>query len=134
MNHTEAIERGELRKAAGLARAGNRTALVWATQLAFLSALIVAPDQTATLDDAVTDLGETFAAGGKWRGAAVRQLAEQGLIVRAAVELSIRPDRHRGYLTRWRAIDATAIAAKIAELRRLLAALETPEVSQPELY
>jgi hypothetical protein len=134
MNTVEAIEQGELRKRAGIARAADRTALVWATQLAFLAAIHRAPDQTATLDAAVTDLGEKFPKGGKWRGAAVRQLAEQGLIERAAVELSIRPARHRGYLARWRAADTCAIGEKIAELRRLLAALEHPEVEQPELF
>lgn len=134
MNTTEAVEQGELRKAAGIARAGERTALVWATQVAFLSAICQAPDLTATLDAAVADLGQTFDNGGKWRGAAVRQLADVGLIERAGVELSIRPARHRGYLTRWRAVDLGAIGAKIGELRRLLAALKQPAASQLELY
>lgn len=140
MNAAEAFEQGELRKQAGIARAADRTALVWATQLAFLLAVSRAPDQTATLDAAVIDLGAKFDRGGKWRGAAVRQLAELGLIERAAVELSIRPARHRGYLTRWRAVDPGEIADKINELRRLLAALETtngtgPAVAtQPSLF
>jgi hypothetical protein len=132
VNATEAIEQGELRKQAGIARAAEHTALVWATQLAFLLAVSRAPEFTATLDAAVSDLGEKFDRGGKWRGAAVRQLAELGLVERVAVELSIRPSRHRGYLTRWRAVDPGAIAEKIAELRRLLAALNQP-VEQPEL-
>lgn len=134
MNTAEAIAQGELRKAAGIARAAGRSANVWQTQLDFLTVLLDEPDRTATLDDAVGDLGEKFKQGGKWRGAAVRGLAEAGLIERAAVELSIRPARHRGYLTRWRATDPIAINAKIDELRRLLAALEDPEVKQNELF
>ena len=136
MNTTEATKEGELRKQAGLARAADRTALVWQTQLAFLDAIRRAPNQTATLDAAVADLGEKFANGGKWRGAAVRQLAEQGLDRIRHRRRALHPDaaRHRGYLTRWRAVDVGAIAEKIAELRRLLAALEQPEVKQPELF
>ena len=134
MNTAEAIAQGDLRKRAGIARAADRTALVWRTQLAFLDAIRQSPDQAATLDAAVTDLAETFDNGGKWRGAAVRQLAEQGLIARAAVELSIRPARHRGYLTRWRAVNLGAIGEKTRELRRLLAALDNTEVDQPDLF
>jgi hypothetical protein len=105
MNQTEAVEQGELRKQAGIARAAGCNARVCATQLAFLWAISRAP----------------------------RRLAEQGLIERVGVELSIRPARHRGYLTRWRACDPGAIVSKIGELRRLLAALE-PRLEQAELF
>ncbi len=134
MTTSEAIEQGELRKQAGIARAAERMALVWQTQLAFLSAISRAPDREITLDAAESDLSLKFPKGGKWRGAAIRQLASQGLISQTGYALSTRPARHRGPLATWRAADLGAIFAKIAKLRRLLAALEQPEIEQPNLF
>ena len=124
MTTPEAIEQGERLKQAGIARAAERSALVWQTQLAFLSAISRAPNQELTLDSAEVDLSLKFPKGGKWRGAAIRQLAALGLIAQTGYALSTRPARHRGPLATWRAADLGAIFGKIAELRRLLAALE----------
>ena len=76
MNATEATTKGELLKERGMRLARiEREKLTLQMQLAFLEAIHRAPDQIATLDAAVTDLGRNFKGRGSG-GAAVRQLAD----------------------------------------------------------
>jgi len=78
---------------------------VTAGKAAFLRALLVSPDGTATLDDATDDLAAEFCDGGKWRGNVCRSLAMAGITEKVGAECSGRPSRHRGYITRWRLVD-----------------------------
>lgn len=88
--------------------------------LAFLDAMMNRPDRTATTDDAVDDLRDRYADGGRWRGSIPSGLAREGLIIHAEVIPSCRVSRHRGYVTLWRALDIPAIEQRRAELRRWL--------------
>ncbi len=102
----------------------SRYAQTLATKLAFLELLIASPGRTATLDDIEANLGFKYPDGGSWRGNAVNQLQQDGLIQRVDFERSARPARHRGLLRRWRLADLDEASRKIRELRRLLAGFE----------
>ena len=90
-------------------------------QIAMLDCLLSSPSGTATIDDATENLDTQFRDGGKWRGSVVQSLAMKGIIKKVGVEVSNRPSRHRGYVSRWRIVDQH----KAIELRaRLKAAVE----------
>lgn len=125
MTRTEAIEQGEALKDQGLAVAGSRYSLTLQTKLAFLQALLAAPGHTATTDATEADLSTKFPHGGKWRGTAINQLCKEGLIEVVSAERSTRPARHRGLLLRWHLVNVAGAVVKIAELRRLLAEIES---------
>ncbi len=99
-------DRGEAAKLLGMTLAANaRHDRVSTGKIALLRALLASADGTATIDDATTDLAESFGDGGKWRGTVCRTLAMAQLIERVGVEKSERPSRHRGYVTRWQLVD-----------------------------
>lgn len=112
-------DKGDLRKERGMSVAAlNRPERVDRGAVAFLDALLRAPDGIATIDDATLpdDLAGKFADGGKWRGTVPRLLALAGIIERLDVVRSDRPARHRGYVTRWRLINRAKAVAMRARL------------------
>lgn len=108
---------GERRKQAGMALAADaRPDAILAGKIAMLRALLASPDGTATIDDATPDLAIEFGCGGKWRGSVCLALAHAGQIVRVGVELSKRPSRHRGYVTRWRLVNRSKARLLLSNL------------------
>lgn len=100
-----------------------------ALQLAFLEALISAPNRVATVDDAIqpADLQVKHVDGGKWVGRAVAEL--RGIIQpvtdrigRLTAVRSRRPSRHKGDIKVWRLSDLKAARRTIVSLRQWLAA------------
>lgn len=85
-------------------------------KIAFLQALLKSPDSSATIDDATEDLTVSFRDGGKWRGLICLSLAKAGLIRRVDVELSRRPSRHRGYVTKWRLMERKKATLMLLQL------------------
>ena len=131
----EIISEGERGKAEGMALASIRKRhKIIVSQLAFLDAIAASPDGLATTDDATTDLRDTFADGGKWRGNVVKELAFDKLIEKEDVVPSTRPARHRGYVTLWRILDRHRIDLRRAELRRILDANPSPSIADGYLF
>jgi len=97
---------------------------VWRAQLAMLEAMLRRVDRTGTSDD-MTPHGQQNKNNAPWLGAAVRQLAEQDLIVRVGIVRSKRPSRKANEIKRWNLSSDIAAALKIRELRQLLEALTT---------
>ncbi|GIW97054.1 MAG: hypothetical protein KatS3mg111_0387 [Pirellulaceae bacterium] len=110
---------GEHGRDVGMLRAATgRGELIQRGQVAMLDALFASADGTATIDDATADLAVPYGDGGHWRGTVTRALAAAGIIAPAGVARSLRPSRHRGYITRWRLIDrraAMALRDRLAE-------------------
>ena len=128
---------GERRKDAGMALAADaRPDAILAGKIALLRALLESPDGTATIDDATPDLGVEFGCGGKWRGTVCLGLAQAGQIVRIGVELSKRPSRHCGYVTRWRVVNRSKakllLAALLTKLDAKLSTAATLAAAQSE--
>lgn len=123
MTTAELIDRGEAAKVRGMqvaaARRGDRIA---AGKVALIEALLRSPDGTATTDDAVDDPAAKWPDGGRWRGSVALSLAAAGIIAADGVVRSVRPSRHRGYLTRWRLLDRAAAEQLATRLRAMLAA------------
>jgi len=120
---------GRRRKEVGMAKAilGGKCLLVAQGVLEMLQALQKAPDQTATIDDATSDLSQKFPDGGNWRGSVTRTLANRRIIEKAGFATSCRPSRHACPVTRWRLINrakAEAMAQSLSEALAELAALK----------
>jgi hypothetical protein len=99
-------QQGETLKSEGMALAANARPIdVVRGQIALLEALLRSPTGECTLDDATADLAVSFPCGGKWRGQVPLRLAKLGIIEPAGYARSVRPSRHRGFLTRWRLVD-----------------------------
>lgn len=109
MKHADLIATAEARKADGMERAAtarDRRRLILETQRDLLRAILRAPNGRATLDDATPreDLMKPFPDLGKWRGAAVADLAREGTIVKTGDAVRAkRPSSHRSWVVVWRA-------------------------------
>lgn len=119
---------GELMRDAALGRVHcRRLPAVWSVQLAMLDAMLGRDDGTGCADD-VTPAGQTYTGNAPHVGAAVRGLAERGLIVSAGFVRSTRPSRKANHVRRWRIADRAAAEAA----RRWLAMhLEPPDDELP---
>ncbi len=122
--------RGEQRRDTGMAFASLRKhRQIWQGSVAFIDSMLTHPAHEATTDDAVTDFGEAFADGGKWRGSIVRDLARLHLIVDSGRSVkSCREHRHGARIVVWRAVDL----GKLADYRRELQALLDSYPEPPE--
>jgi len=89
-----------------------------------LEAMQKRADRTGTSDD-MTPKGQQYKGNAPWLGAAVRQLAEDGLIVRIGTVRSQRPSRKANEIKQWKLSGDVAAALKIRDLRRLLEAVTT---------
>jgi len=118
--HTE----GDRLRDEALARVREHKPLkIWDAQLRFLQALRCAPDRVGT-SDLATPIGFQYRGNGAHVGAAIRALREAGLIAEDGFERSQRPSRKSNYVRRWRLVDDAQADAKIAQLERLIDALE----------
>lgn len=132
MTAAQLIAKGEAAKQEGIDRAASavrRRCLILETQRDLLRAITEAPQGTATaLDDGTpsADLATRFPDAGKWRGAAVHQLAREGIIRRAGFALSKRPSSHRSVIRLWEAAaDASALQARLRAIDSEIAHLES---------
>jgi hypothetical protein len=98
----------------------------------FLAAALASPTRTATVDDGTDpdQFASSYLSGGKWVGAVVRGLVDDGLIRavrdhagRRCVMTSRRKSRHAGTITVWRLTDPVAAAGRIQVRAAQLAAL-----------
>lgn len=113
--------------------AERRAELVAAGQVAFLRALSESQNGTATLDDATDDLSTKFDGGGKWRGSIPSRLARRRIIERVGDCKSVRPSRHRGYVSVWRLVDAERARMEIKRLSAWLdAGKQNPQAADTE--
>ncbi len=127
----ELREQGEAEKLRAMTlAAGAKPDKVTLGKVAFLRALLMSPDGTATIDDATADLAAEFADGGKWRGTVCLSLATAGNIERVGVVKSDRPSRHSGYVTRWRIRDRRKAALLLS---RLVAAMDVRLLTAADL-
>jgi hypothetical protein len=127
LDPVDARQQGEAARDAGMILAAQRKEwFIHRDTLRFLDAMMSRSDRTASTDDAVDDLADTYADGGKWRGSIVKELAGEGLIVKAGIGYSDRPARHRGYVARWRGTDLRGIDRRRDDLRRWLATHPCP--------
>jgi hypothetical protein len=118
---SELRQQGDYLKQKGMSLAAeNRAAAVAAGQVAFLKALLESESGICSLDDATDDLAVAFPDGGKWRGQVALGLARRGLIRSKDVVRSIRPSRHRSWITRWELVDRGGAQAALAELQQLV--------------
>lgn len=129
-------EQGDQRRQVGMALAAAANCdRVTLGRLAMLKALLDSPDATATIDDATSpqDLAKGFADGGKWRGSVTRSLADDGLAEITGTTRSVRPSRHRGYVSILRLTDRNAAKQYLAAISDAVAALiandSTPSVA-----
>jgi len=123
-------QQGEALRDAGMALAARRQEwLINRDSLAMLLAIRRSPDRTASTDDAVDDLADQYADGGRWRGMVPQRLSRAGLIIPAGAIKSARPSRHRGFVTLWRGVNDDNIDLEISALRAWLANNPQP---QPE--
>lgn len=117
MTPDEGRREGAARRDEGVERAAARRE--WEIQratLAFLDAIRQRPDRTATTDD----LSRNCENGGRWRGSVPKRLARQGLIKAVGAMHSARPARHKGLLTRWRAVDEKRYPAQMCRTPTLV--------------
>ena len=104
LGRAEAVERGAMRRDAGILRASEKkehhdTAGLLAAELRFLDALLA--NGTATVDDAADDLDAKHDDGGHWLGGIFLRLSRRALIIEAGSRRSCRPVRNRGKVTLW---------------------------------
>ncbi len=120
---------GEQRRDATLPRVRDRRPLhVWSAQLSMLEAMQRRADRTGTSDD-MTPQGQQYKGNAPWLGAAVRQLAEQDVIVRVGTVRSQRPSRKANEVKLWKIERDVAAALKIRDLRRLIDSMKKSEAA-----
>jgi len=118
---------GEQRRDETLPRVRDRRPLnIWRAQVAMLEAMQKRADRTGTSDD-MTPKGQQYKGNAPWLGAAVRQLAERGLIVRVGTVRSQRPSRKANEIKQWKLSSDVAATLKVRDLKRLLELVTTGE-------
>ena len=124
MDRTAGQRLGELHRDRGvlLAATGRRERMDRAA-LRMLDALVMSTDGSATSDVIPDDLAGAWGDGGKWVGAMVRTLAQDGLMHRLGYVASCRPSRHGCPVGVWAVADRYAVDRR-RELRALLAAMD----------
>ncbi len=124
MTPADGRREGDRRKYRGMnGAATGKEFQIFAHESAFLRAILASADSTATTDD-VGDIGEKFADGGQWRGSITKRLSHMHIIAPDGVVKSVRPSRHRGYITRWRLVDRDKAETQLQFLSQLLAAMQ----------
>jgi hypothetical protein len=132
--HRDLVAQGECRRDVGMSLAAERRPdRVALGRLAMVDALLRSPDGTATIDAATPpdELAAEFADGGKWRGAVVLSLIRDGVAVITGTRRSVRPSRHRGYVSVLQLIDRTKAMAYAQQVATALAVTNetTPSVA-----
>lgn len=132
----------EMRRDVGMAlAAARRPDRVTLGRVRLLQALLASPDGTATIDDASTadELSSGFADGGRWRGTVTRSLVADGFAVIVHTTRSVRPSRHRGYVSVLKLVDRVAAENYVATMIAAFAAFNeatppagTDEVAKPD--
>lgn len=108
----------------------RRPLAVWRVQLAMLDAMLGRDDGTGCADD-ITPAGQTYTGNAPHIGAAVRGLAERGLIVSAGFVRSTRPSRKANFVRQWRLANRASTEAAAAMLRTTLAAFDREHKTAP---
>jgi hypothetical protein len=125
------IAEGECRRESGMElAAARRPDRVTSGRWAMVNALLLSPDGTATIDAATSpdELATEFPDGGKWRGAVVLSLLRDGMAEVVGTVRSIRPSRHRGYVSLLRLTDRESA---LHYVRRMTAAFAASETTPP---
>lgn len=93
-----------------------------ALQLAMLETLINGDIQqmVVTVDDVVRSVDEPWPDGGRWAGPAIRELADDGLIVASGAVNSKRKSRHSGLTHSWTLGNSQAAEIRARLLRSAL--------------
>jgi hypothetical protein len=133
---------GETRRDVGMAlAAARRPDRVTLGRVRLLQALLASPAGTATIDDASTadELSSGFADGGRWRGTVTRSLVADGFAVIVHTTRSVRPSRHRGYVSVLKLVDRVAaenyvqtMIAAFAAFNEATSPAGTDEVAKPD--
>ncbi len=120
--HTLRDEGERLRDIGMSLAAARRPDRVTLGRMALVRALLSSLASTATIDDATTadELARGYADGGRWPGTVARSLVLDGFALIDGTTRSIRPSRHRDYVSILRLTDRQAA---IAYLHRMTAAL-----------
>lgn len=118
------IADGERRREKGMSLAAmGRYRQRLETQAGLLAAMLRSPEHTATSDDATSTPHLAYVDRGPWRGPAIRELLDDGLIECIDHVRSTRPSRHRATVRVWRLVDVEAGQMRLDAIRRRLAAL-----------